>query len=103
MAINHKVIGRHFVSKNDFRKAEDHFDLAEKGLVESNDSLELFFIYINMLDLQLRQKQYARAKQFATKSAGCVSQKTDRQALALLYNNLGEIEFLLNNYDSSHY
>lgn len=103
VGINHKLLGRHFTAKQDFNTAEKHFDIAINAMAKSNDSLELFYVYINMLDLQLRQKNYQKAKEQALKSSSFISHRTDNQALALLYNNLAEIEFLLNNYDSCRY
>lgn len=103
VGINHKILGRQFAAKQDFNAAEKHFDIAIKAIAKSNDSLELFYVYINMLDLQLRQKNYQKAKEQAIKSEKYISQKTDNQALALLYNNFAEIEFLLNNLDSCKY
>jgi len=100
VAINHKILGRQYANKKEFAKATKHFEIAKAGLERANDSIELFYIHINLIGMKIFQGKYAEAKQLARKNAVYITEQTDRQALALLYNNQGEIELLLQNYDS---
>ncbi len=102
-AINHKILGRYYASKNEFAKATERFEMAKAGLEAANDSIELFYIQINLIAMKIMQGKYNEAKILADKNAAYINDKTDRQALALLYNNQGEIEYMLQNYDSCRY
>jgi len=53
--------------------------------------------------MKIFQGKFDEAKTFAQKNTAYITNKTDRQALALLYNNLGEIELMLQNYDSCRF
>jgi len=104
VAINHKILGRYYANKKEFAKATEQFTIAKAGLEKANDSIELFYIHINLIGMKIFQGKHAEAKELAKKNAVYINKQTDRQALALLYNNQGEIEFLLQNYDSCrHY
>lgn len=105
VAINHKIIGRYYASKNEVQKAQKHFEKAEQGLLLSKDSLEIYYIYINITDLYIRKKEFETARVFILKAQQYISKESDNQALSLLYNNFGEIDYQLQNYDSSisHY
>jgi AraC-like DNA-binding protein len=100
VAINHKILGRYYANKKEFVKATERFEMAKTGLETANDSIELFYVHINLIAMKIFQGKYAEAKELAKKNSVYITDKTDRQALALLYNNQGEIEFLLQNYDS---
>lgn len=101
VAINHKMIGRYFASKKNLNEAEKHFKVAEKGLLQSGDSIEIFYIYINLLDVKLQLSQIEAAKVYALKCADYLTKDNDYQAIAILNNNRGEIEYLLHNYETS--
>jgi len=103
VAINHKILGRNYANKKEFQKANEQFEIAKAGLESANDSIELFYIHINLIGMQIFQGKFEEAKMLARKNAVYITEKTDRQALALLYNNLGEIEYHLQNYDSCRY
>ncbi len=103
VAINHKILGRYYANKKEFVKANERFNIAKAGLEKANDSIELFYIHINLIGMKIFQGKYAEAKKLAIKNAVYITNKTDRQALALLYNNQGEIELMLENYDSCRY
>jgi len=103
VAINHKILGRYYASKKEFVKATERFEMAKTGLETANDSIELFYIHINLIGMKIFQGKFAEAKILARKNAAYINNNTDRQALALLYNNQGEIEFMLENYDSCRY
>lgn len=100
VAINHKILGRYYANKKEFAKATEQFEIAKAGLEKANDSIELFYIHINLIGMKIFQGKHAEAKELAKNNAVYITQNTDRQALALLYNNQGEIELLLHNYDS---
>jgi len=100
VAINHKILGRYYANKKEFAKATEQFEIAKVGLEKANDSIELFYIHINLIGMKIFQGKHAEAKELAKKNAVYITKNTDRQALALLYNNQGEIELLLHNYDS---
>lgn len=103
VAINHKILGRYYASKKEFVKATERFEMAKTGLETANDSIELFYIHINLIAMKNFQGKYGEAKELAKANSVYITDKTDRQALALLYNNQGEIEFLLQNYDSCRF
>ena len=50
VAINQKILGRHYMNMENFPQALFSFQKAEKGLIESKDSVELFYVYINYVD-----------------------------------------------------
>lgn len=103
VAINHKILGRYYANRKEFAKAMERFELAKAGLEKANDSIELFYIHINLIGMKIYQEKFAEAKELAKKNAVYINKNTDRQALALLYNNQGEIELMLHNYDSCRY
>lgn len=103
VAINHKILGRYYANKKEFVKANERFNIAKAGLEKANDSIELFYIHINLIGMKIFQGKYTEAKELAIKNAVYITNKTDRQALALLYNNQGEIELMLESYDSCRY
>ena len=102
-AINHKILGRYYANKKEYAKADEQFEIAKAGLEKANDSIELFYIHINLIDMKIFQGKFGEAKELARRNAIYITDKTDKQAFALLYNNIGEIEFLLHNYDSCRY
>jgi len=101
MAINHKILGRYYMTIGYYSEALKQFKLAEKGLLKSCDKLELFYIYINYLDYYLKQNDLDKAKYFATLSYNQYKNFGDNQMATLVYNNLGEIDFKRNNYLAS--
>ncbi len=103
VAINHKILGRYYANKKEYTKAEEQFEVAKGGLEKANDSIELFYIHINLIGMKIFQEKFAEAKELARKNTIYITDKTDKQAFALLYNNMGEIEFLLQNYDSCRF
>lgn len=104
VAINHKILGRNYANRKEFSKATKQFIIAKTELEKTGDSIELFYIHINLITMKMSQGKYAEARELALKNTVYITDKTDRQALALLYNNLGEIELMLHHYDSCrHY
>ena len=104
VAINHKILGRNYANRKEFSKATKQFIIAKTELEKTGDSIELFYIHINLITMKMSQGKYAEARELALKNTVYITDKTDRQALALLYNNLGEVELMLQHYDSCrHY
>jgi len=101
VAINHKILGRYYMTTGNYSEALKNFNLAEKGLLKSKDKLELFYIYVNYLDYYLKIKDLDKAKQYANLSYTQYKGFEDNQMITLVYNNLGEIDFKQNNYLAS--
>ncbi len=101
VAINNKMIGRYFASKKNVTEAKKFLKIAEQGLLQSYDSIEIFYIYINLLDVSQQLNNIEKAKEYAIKCAKYLGNKSDYQAIAILNNNLGEIDYLLKKYESS--
>lgn len=101
VAINYKILGRYYMTAGNYSEALKNFRLAEKGLIKSNDKLELFYIYINYLDYYLKQKDLDEARYYATRCYTQYKDVIDDQMITLVYNNLGEIDFKLNDFPAS--
>lgn len=101
VAINHKILGRYYMTAGNYADALTNFRLAEKGLLKSNDKIELFYIYMNFLDYYLKQKNLDKAKYYANICYTRYKNYPDNQMITLVYNNLGEIDFKQNNYLAS--
>ena len=101
IAINHKILGRYYMTVKNFPQAILSFKNAEKGLLESKDELELFYVYINLIDYYISAKEPQKALHYA-KLCMQISEKSDDNRLkTLVYNNMGEIELQLKNYTAA--
>lgn len=91
IAINEKLIGRCYMLTENYEEAFHHFKLAETELIKCNDELELFYVYVNILDYHLKQNNLKEAMQYARLSLSICNKYTDDSMFILVYNNLGEI------------
>ncbi len=101
VGVNCKILGRYFMNSNNFTDALDCFNKAEKLFKQTNDSVELFYIYINLLDYYLEIDSLNNAEEYAHKSKEFSGNLEDYQMITLAYNNLGEIELKRGNLDKA--
>jgi len=101
VAVNEKIIGRCYMLLENYTEAIVHFKKAESNLLNCPDELELFYVYINILDYDLKLGQINEARQYAG-LAQSISEKFDDDNLSVLVcNNLGEIALAENKYDEA--
>lgn len=98
IAINHKIMGRYYMNMDNLTQAMLSFQKAEKGLLDSKDSLELFYVYINYVDYYIISNDLNKARHYAKLCMQLSENNHDNRIKTLVYNNMGEIEFKLKNY-----
>ncbi len=101
VAINHKIMGRHYMNVENFPQALLNFQKAEKGLMESKDELELFYVYINYVDYYIILNNLQKALHYAQLCMQQSEKSNDNNMKTLVYNNMGEIELQLKNFTAA--
>ncbi|MEI6754913.1 MAG: helix-turn-helix domain-containing protein [Paludibacter sp.] len=101
LAINYKLLGRHYMNVKNYSEALRNFKEAEKLLLTCNDRKELFYIYVNLTDYYLQTKELKNAQLYAEKYLPRFEDVYDNQMRTLTYNNQGEIEYQLKNYQKA--
>lgn len=101
VAINHKIMGRYYMNMENLPQALLSFQKAESGILESNDSLELFYIYINYVDYYIKSNDLKKARHYAQLCMQQCENGNDNNMKTLVYNNMGEIEMQLKNYSAA--
>jgi len=102
VAINQKILGRYYASKQNYGEALRYLSDSRDILMQTKDSLEIFYININLLDVYLQQGIFLKAKFYALESHKYLK-KDDYQTISIYYNNLGEIEYKLRNFKESRF
>lgn len=101
IAINHKIMGRNYMNVGNYSQALLSFQKAEEGLLESKDSLELFYVYINYIDYYIKTNDLIKAQYYAKLCLKQIENSKSNNMKTLVYNNMGEIEFKLKKYDNA--
>lgn len=101
VAINHKILGRQYMNSENYSQALISFEKAQQALKESKDSLELFYIYINYVDYYIVNNDLKKAQYYANLCLHQCEKCDDNNMITLLYNNMGEIEYQLKNYNKA--
>jgi AraC-like DNA-binding protein len=101
VAINEKMIGRCYMLIENYHEAIAHFKKAEAELLIYTDELELFYVYINILDYDLKLGHINEARQYAALALAIAEKFTDDNLSVLISNNLGEIALSENRYDEA--
>ncbi len=68
VGVNSKILGRYLLSTGNQQQAFICFRKAENAFLQANDSAELFYIYINMLDFYLEKNKPLEAEKYAHQS-----------------------------------
>ena len=101
VAINEKLMGRHYMQIGNFPQALKSFQFGEKTFQNCNDKIELFYIYVNLIDYYIADKDLTKASFYADKCITEYKGVADNQMQSIISNNLGEIYFLQNKYDQA--
>lgn len=101
VAINEKMIGRCYMLIENYPEAISHFKKAEAELLICPDELELFYVYINVLDYDLKLGHINEARRYAALAEAIGEKFTDDNLSVLISNNLGEIALAENKYDEA--
>lgn len=101
VAINEKMIGRCYMLIENYPEAISHFKKAEAELLICPDELELFYVYINVLDYNLKLGHINEARRYAALAEAIGEKFTDDNLSVLISNNLGEIALAENKYDEA--
>lgn len=101
VAINEKLMGRHYLRIGNFPQALKSFQFGEKTFIECDDKIELFYIYVNLIDYYLASKDLVNASLYANKCIKEYEGTADNQMQSILSNNLGEINFIQGKYQES--
>ncbi len=91
VGINDKILGRFYMNVNNNKAAFECFSKSEKILEKYQDKLELYYIYINLLDYYIIENDLEKANYYANLCLPIMHEYGDNQMKVLLYNNLGEI------------
>lgn len=98
IAINEKLMGRHYMRIGNFAQALKSFQFSENVFQECKDKIELFYIYVNLTDYYLANKDLANASLYANKCITEYKGVADDQMQSIISNNLGEINFQQGKY-----
>lgn len=101
VAINEKMIGRCYMLIENYSEAIDHFKKAETALLTCNDELELFYVYVNILDYHLKLNHIEEAKQYIGYAQVIGNKFRDDNLHILIYNNLGQVALAENKPDEA--
>lgn len=98
IAVNDKFIGNIYVRFNLYDQALPYLHAAVSSFIKHNDGAELFYAYVVLTELNLRQNRLDSAELYIRKARLAYDVTRDKTMQALLYNNRGEIEKLKGNY-----
>ena len=98
VAINDKFIGNCCVRLNLYDEAHPYLHKAISSFIKHNDGAELFYAYVVMIEMNLRQNRTDTAEMYIRKARQAYDVTRDKTMQALLYNNRGEVEKLRGNY-----
>lgn len=91
VGINDKILGRFYMNVNNNKAAFECFSKSKKILEKYQDKLELYYIYINLLDYYIIANDLEKANYYANLCLPILHEYGDNQMKVVLYNNLGEI------------
>ena len=101
IAVNQKILGRHFMTIKNNPEAFKCFKSAENLFVKYNDKAELFYIYINLIDYFINLNNLDKAAAYAVLCLKQCNDVADNTMRAVVYNNLGEIKMNQHRYDEA--
>ena len=101
IGVNLKLEGRNYMNNHNYGEAKDAYRAAEKIFIQQNDKLELFYIYINLVDYYVKINDLTNARNYANKCLSQCEEVVDNMMRSLVYNNIGEIEMESGNYNEA--
>ncbi len=63
--INYKTIGRYYTLSGEHAKSLPYFKNALEGLKSQNDTLQFFYVYVNLVDYYLNQNELNTAQEYS--------------------------------------
>ncbi len=101
VSINQKMIGRFFVLTGEPKEAINYFQYALNGLKKFNDTIQFFYVYVNLTDFYMVQRNLDVATKYADTCLSISKQLKSELLLAQTLVNKGEIALLKTNFDAA--
>lgn len=99
--INEKILGRYYLSTGSTAEAFTSFQKSISMLKKHSDALELYYVYINLIDYYITTDKLDMAVQYADTCLQMLETWNDMQMKVLLYNNIGEIKLMQGKADEA--